>query len=95
MVFKIFCAFFSFQLNGKQKAYVINQSNLAVLSGPELAELDKELEQKAAELKTTVGRIKAEEAVVRELLAMPTDEEVVKIIIFFYFFSCLLFKADS
>ncbi len=57
------------KLNGKQKAYVVNQDTLTAATESELEELDQTISAKEADWRTLEEKVKKAEAVAKALLA--------------------------
>ena len=65
-----------FQVNGKQKAYVVSQDSLPAANEAELSALEGDLKGKKAALDELVRAAKAAEAEVKQLSSKPRTSAV-------------------
>ncbi len=65
-------------MNGKQKAYVVEQSTQPTASDAELAELDKKLKEAEESARKTKLEADKAEGFVRGMAALPVTEEVLR-----------------
>merc|ERR1719277_1178678 len=63
------------KVNGKQKAYVINQESLPTANEEELASLDAQIKEAEGELSVKNQELKQAEAKLKELQSQPTNTE--------------------
>jgi len=67
------------KLNGKQKAYVVNQSDLPTASEEELASLDAQFKEVEVKLKGRTEEWRSVESKVKALTAQPTNGEAAEV----------------
>ena len=67
-------------MNGKQKAYVVNQLDLPTANEQELADLDAKATQAQGQVKTSTEKLKSVEGKLKVLTAQPTNAEAQKMI---------------
>eukprot|EP00096_Caligus_rogercresseyi_P012701 TRINITY_DN5411_c0_g1_i1.p1 TRINITY_DN5411_c0_g1~~TRINITY_DN5411_c0_g1_i1.p1 ORF type:complete len:210 (-),score=77.03 TRINITY_DN5411_c0_g1_i1:403-1032(-) len=66
------------KVNGKQKAYVINQANMPTASEAELSKLDSEVAQGQEALKELNGGLRAKESALKNMESSLTTEEALR-----------------
>lgn len=63
------------KLNGKQKAYVVNQENLPTASEAELVALDTQMKSLEGELQVSNGELKNVDSQIKSLTSQPTNSD--------------------